>query len=68
LYFYFSHIPKRHLEFTKLAEIMEIKDNKILRNIKVRWISIISLVVMILALNSRPKQGHGNVQAESATQ
>jgi hypothetical protein len=45
---------------------MEIKDNKILRNIKIKWISIISLVVMILALNSRPKQGHGNVRVESA--
>jgi hypothetical protein len=56
------------LEFTKLAELMETKGNKILRNIKTRWISIISLVVMILVLSLRPKQGHGKVQVESATQ
>jgi hypothetical protein len=30
LYVYFSHGPKRHLEFTKLAKIMETKSNKIL--------------------------------------
>jgi hypothetical protein len=49
LYVYFSHNPKKRLEFTKLAEVMEIKRNKILRNIKTRWISIISLVKRVLS-------------------
>jgi hypothetical protein len=44
----FSHNPKRHLEFTKLAKIMETEGNKILRDIKTRWISMISLVKHVL--------------------
>jgi hypothetical protein len=36
LYGYFGHNLKKHLEFTKLAQIMEIKSNKILCNIKIR--------------------------------
>jgi len=38
LYGYLNHSLKKHLEFTKLVEIMKIKGNKIL------WISIISLI------------------------
>jgi hypothetical protein len=34
LYNYFSKNPKRHLEFIKLVEIMEIKGAKILKNVK----------------------------------
>jgi hypothetical protein len=30
IYVYFNHNPKKHLEFDKLAEIMETKGNKIL--------------------------------------
>ncbi len=40
---YFAHYTKRHLEFTKLTKIMEIKGNKILHNVKTRWISMLSL-------------------------
>ncbi len=35
-YNYFYKSPKRHLEFTKLAKIMETKGTKILKNIKTR--------------------------------
>jgi hypothetical protein len=42
LHAYFVHSPQRHLEFTKLAEIMETKGNKILCNVKTRWISMLS--------------------------
>ncbi len=48
LYDYFSHRPKRHLEFTKLAKIMETKGNKIFYNIEIRWISTINLVKWVL--------------------
>jgi hypothetical protein len=34
LYNYFSKSPKRHLEFTKLAKLMEPKGAKILKNVK----------------------------------
>ncbi len=34
LYNYFSKSPKRHLEFMKLAELMEMKGAKILKNVK----------------------------------
>jgi hypothetical protein len=30
LHNYFAHSPKRHLEFTKLTEMLETKGNKIL--------------------------------------
>ncbi len=36
LHAYFAHFPKRHLEFRKLAEIMEKKGNKILHSVKTR--------------------------------
>jgi ubiquinone/menaquinone biosynthesis C-methylase UbiE len=36
LYSYFARSPKRHLEFTKLAAVMETKGLKIIRNIKTR--------------------------------
>jgi hypothetical protein len=31
---YFAHIPKHYLEVSKLAELLECKGNKILKNIK----------------------------------
>jgi hypothetical protein len=34
LYQYFCKSPKRHLEFTKLVNIMETKALKLLRNVK----------------------------------
>jgi hypothetical protein len=42
LYSYFCKSPKKHIEFCKLAEVMETKGLKILRNIKTRWISMLS--------------------------
>jgi len=41
--------PKRHLKCTKIVKIMETKGNKILWNIKTRWISMISLVKRVLS-------------------
>ena len=41
LYSYFSSSPKRTLEFQKLAACLESKGNKILRNVKTRWISML---------------------------
>ena len=38
---YFKHSPKRHLEFIKLAEVMETKGLKLLKNVKTRWVSLI---------------------------
>ena len=38
LHFYFNSFPKRYLEFTKLAEVVETSCQKILDNIKTRWI------------------------------
>jgi hypothetical protein len=34
LYVYFSKSSKRHLEFNKLPKIMEIQNNKLLKNVK----------------------------------
>jgi hypothetical protein len=45
---YFSHSPKRHLEFTKLAEIMETEGLKIVNNVKTRWISLLEPLKHIL--------------------
>jgi hypothetical protein len=49
LHAYFAHSPKRYLEFTKLVEVMETKRNKILHNVKIRWISMLSLAKKVLA-------------------
>jgi hypothetical protein len=38
---YFKHSPKRFFEFVKLAELMEIKWLKLLKNVKTRWIYLI---------------------------
>jgi hypothetical protein len=48
LYGYFSYNPKKHLEFTKLIKIMEIK-GKILWNIKTRWIFMINPIKHVLS-------------------
>ena len=49
LYKYFSKSPKRHLELQKLAELLESKGRKILRNVKTRWISILSPLKRVLS-------------------
>jgi hypothetical protein len=36
---YFSHSPKRAVEFHALAQLMETKGLKLLKNVKTRWIS-----------------------------
>jgi len=43
LHAYFAHSPKRHLEFTKLVKVMEIKKSKIMHNVKTKWISMLNL-------------------------
>jgi hypothetical protein len=48
LYTYFFKSPQKHLEFLKLAEVMETKGLKILRNIKIRWISMLALAVRVM--------------------
>ncbi len=45
---YFAHSPWQHLEFTKLAEVMETKGNKLVHNVKTRWILILNLVKKVL--------------------
>jgi hypothetical protein len=46
---YFAHSFRQHLNFTKLVEVMETKGNKIICNVKTRWISMLSLVKRVLA-------------------
>jgi hypothetical protein len=41
-YKYFFGSPKRHLEFTKLVEIVEIEGLKVLWNVKTRWINMLA--------------------------
>lgn len=41
MYNYFHHNPKCHLETTKLAKFLQSKGNKILKNIKMHWISML---------------------------
>jgi hypothetical protein len=48
LHNYFAHSPKRHLKFTKLVEILEMKENKIFQNVKTRWISMLSLAKRVI--------------------
>jgi hypothetical protein len=46
---YFAHGPKGHLEASKLVELLERKGNKIFKNIKTHWISMLSLSKKILS-------------------
>lgn len=41
-YTYFSHSPKKHLEFTNMAKMMNSKGFKIVFNLKIRQISMLS--------------------------
>jgi len=41
MYAYFSHSPKRNLEFQKLAYLVEIEGQQMLRNVKTQWISLL---------------------------
>jgi hypothetical protein len=43
LHSYFANSPKKHLQFTKLVEFMETKENKIFQNVKTRWILMFNL-------------------------
>jgi len=42
MYMYFSHSPKRHLEHTKLVEIMETKSFKKNCNVMTWWVSMLA--------------------------
>jgi hypothetical protein len=42
LYGYFPSSPKRHFEFTKLVEIVEIEGLKVFHNVKTRWNSMLT--------------------------
>ena len=48
LHAFFAHSLKCHLEFQKLAEVMHLKGLKISKNIKTRWISMLSPFVRIM--------------------
>jgi hypothetical protein len=50
-YQYFCKSSKCHLEFTKLATIMETKGPKLLRNVKTKWISMLSLTKWVITKN-----------------
>jgi hypothetical protein len=45
---FINHNPKKQVVFTKLAKIMETKGNKILCNIKIKWIFMYSFVKGLL--------------------
>ncbi len=49
LYQYFCKSSKHHLEFSKLATIVETKGSKLLRNVKTKWISMLSLAKWVMA-------------------
>jgi len=48
MYGYFSHSPKRHLEFQRLVQTLKIKGNKIFKNVKTRWMSMLDALKMIM--------------------
>jgi hypothetical protein len=45
---FFARFPKRNVEFQKLAEILHSKGLKILRNVKTRWLSMMSPAIQIM--------------------
>ena len=49
LYSYFSKSPKRHFKLEKLSELLQLKEGKILNNVKTRWISMLSPLRRVLS-------------------
>jgi ribosomal 50S subunit-associated protein YjgA (DUF615 family) len=49
LHSYFAHSPKRHLNFIKLEKFMCTRRNKILQNVKTRWISMFNPTKKMIA-------------------
>jgi hypothetical protein len=49
MYAYFNHSPKNYLEFQSLAQTLETKGNKILKNVKTRWMSMLDPWKRIMA-------------------
>jgi len=49
IYGYFNHSPKRHMKFQRLIQTLETKGNKILKNVKTRWMSMFSPLNKIMA-------------------
>jgi hypothetical protein len=45
----FAHFPKRHFEFTKLAQILQTKGDKILCNVKTHWTSMLSPIKHVMS-------------------
>jgi len=41
MYAFFFHSPKKYLELQKLCEVLMEKRNKLLQNVKTRWISML---------------------------
>lgn len=49
MHVYFAYSPKRHIEFTKLASLMEKKGNKLIKQVKTRWISMLKPAKRVFA-------------------
>ncbi len=49
LYTFFVHSPKKFLEFVKLVETLATKGQKLLRNVKMRWISMLNPLKCIMS-------------------
>jgi len=49
LYSYFTQSPKRHLGFIKIEEFMATKGNKILQNVKTRWVLMLNPTKRVMA-------------------
>lgn len=68
VYFYFCRSSKRHAELHKLANLMETKGARMLRNVETRWISMRSpaqrilseykTLLMQMGLNMTTRPGH----------
>ncbi len=48
LYGYFSHSPKRHLEFQRLVHTLETTMNKNFKMVKTKWMSMLEPLKMIM--------------------
>lgn len=48
-YAYFCKSPKRYNEFKQLAELTETKGLKMLRNVQIRWVSLIKPLQRLLS-------------------
>jgi hypothetical protein len=67
LYGFFSHSPKKFLEFQSLCDVLTKKGNKLMKNMKTRWINMLFLVKHVMEQYQPLENMHDDVSKNNIT-